>query len=50
MALSWILKDNDITSVLIGASRPEQITENIEIIHNRPFSDEELRAIDALSK
>lgn len=29
MALSWILKDNDITSVLIGASRPEQITENI---------------------
>ena len=50
MALSWILKDNDITSVLIGASRPEQITENIEIIHNRTFSDEELRAIDALSK
>ena len=50
MALSWILKDNDITSVLIGASRPEQITENIEIIHNRTFSDEELGAIDALSK
>lgn len=50
MALSWILKDSDITSVLIGASRPEQITENIEIIHNRTFSDAELRAIDELSK
>ncbi len=49
MALSWILKDSDITSVLIGASRPEQITENIEIIHNRTFSDAELRAIDELS-
>ena len=32
MALSWVLKDKEITSVLIGASKPEQIKENIRII------------------
>lgn len=50
MALSWILKDSDITSVLIGASRPEQIAENVKIIERMEFTEEELRRIDELSR
>lgn len=46
MALSWILKDGDITSVLIGASRPSQILDNIKAIENTTFTTEELAAID----
>ncbi len=46
MALSWILKDDDLTSVLIGASRPSHIEENVKIIGNTSFSDEELKLID----
>ncbi len=46
MALSWILKDGDITSVLIGASRPSQILDNIKAIENTSFTTEELAAID----
>ncbi len=46
MALSWILKDGDITSVLVGASRPSQILDNIKAIENTTFSPEELAAID----
>lgn len=48
MALSWILRDGDITSVLIGASRPEQILDNIGTIHASEFSREERDAIDAI--
>ncbi|MCI1209933.1 MAG: L-glyceraldehyde 3-phosphate reductase [Treponema sp.] len=47
MALSWILRDNDITSVLIGASKPEQITENCKILEAAPFTEDERTAIDA---
>lgn len=50
MALSWILKDEDVTSVLIGASKPEQIAENAKIIENTTFTKAELDAIDAWSK
>ncbi len=50
MALSWILKDTDITSVLIGASKPEQIVENIQIIQRTDFAAEELFIIDEISK
>lgn len=50
MALSWLLKDNDVTSVLIGASKPEQIIDNIGIIGHTGFSDEELKLIDQISK
>lgn len=50
MALSWILRDGDITSVLIGASRPSQILDNIGIVHAPEFSQEERQAIDAISK
>lgn len=48
MALSWILRDGEVTSVLIGASRPAQITENIEIIHRTSFTAEELKKIDEI--
>lgn len=50
MALSWILRDGDITSVLIGASRPSQILDNIGIVHAPAFTEEERATIDALSK
>ena len=49
MALSWVLKDDEVCSVLIGASRPEQIVENITAIENTDFSPEELEEIDRIS-
>ncbi len=49
MALSWILKDDEVCSVLIGASKPEQITENIAAVHKTAFTDEELARIDEIS-
>ena len=48
MALSWILKDGDITSVLIGASKPSQILDNIGIVHATAFSEEERRRIEEI--
>ncbi|NOW05671.1 L-glyceraldehyde 3-phosphate reductase [Clostridium beijerinckii] len=49
MALSWVLKDSEVTSVLIGASKPSQIIENVGIVHKIEFTDEELRMIDEIS-
>lgn len=49
MALSWILKDDEVCSVLIGASRPEQITENVKIVEKCEFSIEELNKIEKIS-
>ena len=49
MSLSWILRDGDITSVLIGASRPSQILDNIGCIHAPAFTEEERRAIDEIT-
>ena len=49
MALAWVLKDNVVTSVLIGASKPEQILDNIKAIQNISFSEEELNEIDKFS-
>lgn len=46
MALSWLLKDNRMTSVLIGASRPEQLEENVQALNNLQFSEQELAQID----
>ncbi|RKR54585.1 L-glyceraldehyde 3-phosphate reductase [Yokenella regensburgei] len=46
MALSWLLKDNRVTSVLIGASRPEQLEENVQALNNLQFTPEELAQID----
>ena len=49
MALAWILKDGAVTSVLIGASKPAQILDNIKALENTTFTAEELAQIDALS-
>lgn len=46
MALSWLLKDRRVTSVLIGASRPQQLEENVQALKNLTFSAEELAHID----
>ena len=48
MALAWILKDEDVCSVLIGASRPEQILENVKIVENCSFTQEERKVIDEI--
>ena len=47
MALQWVLRDDVVTSALIGASRPEQIVDNLEALSAPPLTEEELRAIDA---
>lgn len=49
MALKWVLKDNGITSVLIGASKAEQILDNIKVINSATFTDEELIKIDEIA-
>ena len=49
MALSWILKDGEVTSVLIGASKPSQILDNIKATDNTSFTKEELEEIDRFS-
>ncbi len=48
LALSWILRDGKVTSILIGASRPEQILENIKALENISFTEEELKRIDKI--
>lgn len=50
MALSWVLRDGIVNSVLVGASKPEQILDNIKAIENTAFSAEELALIDRISK
>ena len=47
-ALAWALRNDRVTSVLLGASRPEQLTENLGAMANTTFSSEETAAIDAL--
>lgn len=49
MALAWDLRDRAITSVIIGASKPEQIIKNSKALQSAPFSDEELKEIDEIS-
>ncbi len=47
MALAWILKDKRVTSVLIGVSKPEQVTDSLQCFSSIPsFSAEELKQID----
>lgn len=48
MALSWILRDGEVTSVLIGASRPEQILDNLKIVGHTDFTKEECDRIEKL--
>lgn len=50
MALSWVLRDDSVTTALIGASRPQQIVENVVAANQTDFSDEEIQKIeDALA-
>ena len=48
MALAWILKNKKITSVLIGVSKPEQVTDSLQCFRNTWFSEEELRQIEEI--
>lgn len=48
MALSWVLRDGIVTSVLVGASRPGQVLDDIRAIQNVEFSQEELAKIDSV--
>lgn len=48
MALSWILHNEAVTTVLMGASRPEQIVENAACIHHLDFTAEEISAIEEI--
>ena len=50
MSLSWLLAQDVVTSVLIGASKAEQILDNIKALENLNFSAEELELIDKISK
>ena len=49
LALKWVMKDSDITSVLIGASKPEQILDNLKVLEGSKISAEELKLIDEIS-
>lgn len=49
MSLAWVLRDGIVTSVLVGASRPEQILTNIKAAQNTTFTEDELRRIDEIS-
>ena len=50
MALAWLLRDNRVTSVIIGASSTAQIEDNLRALEHATFSDEELARIDTLSQ
>ncbi len=50
MALAWILKDNRVTSVLIGASSPAQLLDSVACLQNLHFSNEELQKIEGILK
>ena len=49
MSLAWLLHDGKVTSVLAGASKPQQILDNIGALKNTHFSDDELKLIDEIS-
>ena len=48
MALAWVLRDGSITSVIVGASKVEQIDQNVNAVQNLGFSGEELRQINEI--
>ena len=50
MALSWVLRGGKVTTVLVGASRPEQLAENAEAVKNLDFSPDELDRIEKILK
>ena len=50
MALAWLLHDGAVTSVLVGASKPEQLLDNLKALENTTFTDRELSVIDFISR
>ncbi len=50
MALAWVLRSSVVTSALVGASRPEQLEDNVAALDNTSFSEDELEAIDSILK
>ena len=48
MAIAWLLKDDRITTVLVGVSRPEQLVDNVNTIKNLNFSESELKEIETI--
>ena len=48
MALTWVLRREEVTSVLVGASKPSQILDNLGAMKSAPFTEEELAAIDKI--
>ncbi|KAA8477144.1 L-glyceraldehyde 3-phosphate reductase [Arcticibacter tournemirensis] len=50
MALAWVLKDPRVTSVLIGASKPQQVTDSLKCLENLTFSEDELNSIERILK
>ena len=50
MALAWLLKDDRVTSVLIGASKPAQLADSLHCLDNIIFSETELKAIEDILK
>ena len=49
MALAWVLRREEVTSVLVGASKPSQILDNLGAMRSAPFTDEELAMIDNIA-
>ena len=50
MSLAWLLKDNKVTSVIVGASSVEQLSDNIKALNNTSFDEAELKRIDEIIK
>ena len=48
MALAWVLRDDKVTSVLIGASKTAQIEDAVDMLANRHFTSEECAEFDAI--
>ena len=48
MAIAWLLRDSRVTSVLVGASSPEQLTDNVGALENLSFSNDELIEIERI--
>ncbi|MFD9009339.1 aldo/keto reductase [Streptomyces sp. NPDC059552] len=50
LAISWVLRDPRVVSVIIGASSVDQLDQNLDALHGGPLSEEDLAEIDALSR
>lgn len=50
MSLAWALKNPAVASVIIGASKPEQIRDNVNFLQNDTFTDDELKRIDEITR